>query len=91
MDHTTRSANDWPPTACAPNVWLPNAERAFCTTSDQTRWPPNYGTIDRELDIAISQFAPGAQSIKDDKLHTAVGVVEFIPDANDVALGTKPT
>ena len=54
------------------------------------RWPPNYGIIDRELDIAISQFAPGAQSIKDDKLHTAVGVVEFIPDANGVALAPNP-
>ncbi len=54
------------------------------------RWPPNYGIIDRELDIAISQFAPGAQSIKDDKLHTAVGVVEFIPDANSVALAPNP-
>ncbi len=55
-----------------------------------TRWPPNYGVIDRELDIAISQFAPGAQSIKDDKLHTAVGVVEVIPDVSGVALAQNP-
>ena len=54
------------------------------------RWPPNYGVIDRELDIAISQFAPGAQSIKDDKLHTAVGIVEFIPDGRGVALAPNP-
>lgn len=54
------------------------------------RWPPEYGIIDRELDIAISQFAPGAQSIKDDKLHTAVGVVEFIPEAGRVALAPNP-
>ena len=54
------------------------------------RWPPQYGIIDRELDIAISQFAPGAQSIKDDKLHTAVGVVEFVPDMGGVALAPNP-
>ena len=54
------------------------------------RLPPQYGIIDRELDIAISQFAPGSQSIKDDKLHTAVGVVDFIPDANGVALVPNP-
>ena len=54
------------------------------------RWPPQYGIIDRELDIAISQFAPGAQSIKDDKLHTAVGVVEFVPEAGGVVLSPNP-
>jgi len=42
------------------------------------------GTIDRDLDIAISQFAPGAQTVKDDLLHTAVGVVEYIPAGNRV-------
>jgi DEAD/DEAH box helicase domain-containing protein len=54
------------------------------------RWPPQHGMIDRELDIAISQFAPGAQSIKDDKLHTAVGVVEFAPDAGRVGEVPNP-
>lgn len=37
------------------------------------------GAIDRELDIAISQFAPGAQTVKDDELHTAVGIVDIRP------------
>lgn len=41
------------------------------------RLPPERGAVDRELDIAISQFAPGAQTVKDDLLHTAVGVVEY--------------
>lgn len=40
-------------------------------------WPPARGIIDREIEIAISQFAPGAQTVKDDKLHTAVGVVDY--------------
>jgi DEAD/DEAH box helicase domain-containing protein len=54
------------------------------------RWPPKYGIIDRELEIAISQFAPGAQSIKDDKLHTSVGVVDFVPDARGIGMAPSP-
>jgi hypothetical protein len=42
-------------------------------------WPPERGVIDRDIEIAISQFAPGAQTVKDDKLHTSVGVVEYWP------------
>ena len=53
-------------------------------------WPPDYGVIDRGLYIAISQFAPGAQSIKDDKLHTAVGVVKFVPYAGRIGLEPDP-
>jgi len=45
--------------------------------SRQGGWPPERGVVDREIEIAISQFAPGAQTVKDDKLHTAVGVVEY--------------
>jgi DEAD/DEAH box helicase domain-containing protein len=37
------------------------------------------GTIDRNLEIAIGQFAPGAQTVKDDLLHTSIAVVEFAP------------
>ena len=42
------------------------------------------GTIDRDLDIAISQFAPGAQTVKDDLLHTSIGVVEFAPNGDEM-------
>lgn len=54
-------------------------------------WPPK-GTIDRDLDIAISQFAPGSQTIKDKAVHTAVGVASFIPRGGkvDVQDGFSP-
>lgn len=45
-------------------------------------WPPEEGTVDRDLDLAISQFAPGAETIKDGVIHTAVGVVNFRPQGN---------
>jgi ATP-dependent helicase YprA (DUF1998 family) len=44
-------------------------------------WPPN-GAIDRELDIAISQFAPGSETVKDGLIHTAIGVVSYRPQGN---------
>ena len=42
-------------------------------------WPIEGGKVDRGLEIAVSQFAPGAQTVKDDSLHTAIGVVEYGP------------
>ena len=47
--------------------------------SDPTRgfeWPPE-DAVDRDLDIAISQFAPGAETVKDGIVHTAVGVAHY--------------
>jgi hypothetical protein len=51
----------------------------------QTRqWPPETGTVDRNLDIAISQFAPRSQTVKDKAVHTAAGVVSFRPTPGGV-------
>ena len=46
-------------------------------------WPPE-NVIDRELDIAISQFGPGAETVKDGLIHTAIGVVDYRPQANKI-------
>jgi DEAD/DEAH box helicase domain-containing protein len=48
-------------------------------------WPPETGTVDRDLDIAISQFAPGSETIKDKAVHRACGVVELLPAGERVA------
>ena len=42
-------------------------------------WPPKSGVVDRDLDLAISQFAPDSQTVKDKAVHTAVGVVALRP------------
>ena len=47
-------------------------------------WPPEHGLVDRDLDIAISQFAPGSETVKDKAVHTACGVVELYPEGNHV-------
>ncbi len=39
-------------------------------------WPPE-DAVERDSDIAISQFAPGAETVKDGIVHTAVGVAHY--------------
>ena len=53
-------------------------------------WPPERGVVDRQLDIAISQFAPGAQTVKDDELLTSVGVVDYFPSGRGVMTAADP-
>ncbi|MBF2013798.1 MAG: DUF1998 domain-containing protein [Rivularia sp. T60_A2020_040] len=53
-------------------------------------WPPKTGVVDRELEIAISQFAPGAQTVKDDMLLTAVGIINPMPSGNGVTFQPNP-
>lgn len=42
-------------------------------------WPPEKGVVDRDLNIAISQFAPGSETVKDKAIYTAVGLVNYKP------------
>ena len=43
-------------------------------------WPPKL-TIDRESQIAVSQFAPGSELVKDGSVYPVVGVVDFEPSS----------
>ncbi|MEU5034069.1 DEAD/DEAH box helicase [Streptomyces rubiginosohelvolus] len=63
-----------------PMFGFPTSARYLYTKrpSESYPWPPN-GVVDRSLDIAISQFAPGAETVKDGQVHTAVGAVAFEP------------
>lgn len=47
-------------------------------------WPPHTGVMDRPLDMAISQFAPGAEVVKDKRIYTTVGVVDYKPGRGGV-------
>ena len=53
-------------------------------------WPPEEGIVDRDLDLAISQFAPGAETVKDGLIHTSVGVVSYRPQGNTVVEQPNP-
>ena len=41
-------------------------------------WPPVH-VVDRDIDLAVGQFAPGSETVKDGLIHTAVGVVKYRP------------
>jgi DEAD/DEAH box helicase domain-containing protein len=69
-------------------------------------WPPDRDVVDRDLDIAISQFAPGSETVKDKRVYRAAGVLDLVPmgdklqvkpglvpslrDENDIPLGNTP-
>jgi DEAD/DEAH box helicase domain-containing protein len=52
-------------------------------------WPPD-GVVDRDLDIAISQFAPCSETVKDGVIHTSVGVVSYQPQGNSIVEEPNP-
>ena len=56
----------------------------YTRTPRANPWPPRTNVIDRDISIAVSQFAPGSQIVKDKQLHTAVGVAELFPRGNRV-------
>ena len=67
-----------------PMFGFPTRVRLLYTNwpSSSYPWPPKHGLVDRELNIAISQFAPGSDIVKDKAVHTACGVVELHPGGN---------
>ncbi|MDB5308802.1 MAG: box helicase domain protein [Gemmataceae bacterium] len=69
-----------------PMFGFPTRVRLLHTNWPQTAypWPPEYGTIDRDLDIAISQFAPKSETVRDKAVHTACGVFAPQPVGNFV-------
>src|SRR5205823_9649034 len=52
-------------------------------------WPPR-GVIDRDLTIAVGQFAPGSQLVKDKAVHTAIGVADWYPAGGTVRADPNP-
>lgn len=69
-----------------PMFGFPTRVRSLYTTWPRVGnpWPPEKGVVDRDLDIAISQFAPGSETVKDKAVHTACGVVELFPQGAGV-------
>ena len=49
-----------------------------------SNWPPTSGVVDRDIELAISQFAPGSETIKDKKIHTSIGIVSYKREQNKV-------
>jgi hypothetical protein len=78
-----------------PMFGFPTRVRVLYTRFPQgSPWPPRYGVIDRDVDVALSQFAPGSQVVKDKAVHTACGLVDFGPSGSgdaDIRPGLVPS
>jgi hypothetical protein len=59
-----------------PMFGFPTRSRVLYQEDRPRQLPPSQ-SVDRDLDIAISQFAPGSQTVKDKKVLTSVGVVHY--------------
>ena len=57
-----------------PMFGFPTRVRYLYHARPQGSAVPPRGVIDRDLEIAVSQFAPGAETPKDKAVHTAVGI-----------------
>ena len=44
---------------------------------DQKVWPSNETAISRQLKIAIGEFSPGAETVRDKAIHRSVGLVAY--------------
>ena len=49
-----------------------------------SNWPPTSDVVDRDIELAVSQFAPGSETIKDKKIHTSIGIVSYKREQNRV-------
>ncbi|EDM25763.1 putative helicase [Lentisphaera araneosa HTCC2155] len=59
-----------------PMFGFPTRSRNLYSNIPKSRNSEN--VINRDLDIAISQFAPGAESVKDKAVITSVGIVDYV-------------
>ena len=62
-----------------PMFGFPTHVRYLCTLPFGPGWPPSEGVVDRNLDLAITSFAPGTTVMKDKRVHTSAGVAGFAP------------
>ena len=67
-----------------------NVRLLFHKRPTLANWPPEKGVVDRALDIAISQFAPGSETVKDGLIHTSIGVVHYLPGGTSVVEQPNP-
>ncbi|MCM3195816.1 DEAD/DEAH box helicase [Priestia megaterium] len=50
----------------------------------------DYGKIDRDLEIAISEYSPGSEIVKDKLKHRVVGLAHYIRRGNRIVADSNP-
>ncbi|MGX1348239.1 DEAD/DEAH box helicase domain-containing protein [Bradyrhizobium elkanii] len=71
-----------------PMFGFPTRQRLLYNRAPRN-WPPA-NTVDRDLELAVSMFAPGAETVKESTIHTAIGVAHYRPQGNMAVLEPNP-
>ena len=70
-----------------PMFGFPTRTRLLYHEKPKSRpWPPKSGTVDRDIEVAISEFAPGSETVKDKRIHTSIGIVSYWPSWDEYAI-----
>ena len=56
---------------------MPSTRARLLYHRQPQNWPPRQ-TVDRDLELAVSMFAPGAETVKERTIHTAIGIGHYI-------------
>lgn len=73
-----------------PMFGFPTRVRSLYTRKPDGRdWPPP-DVINRQLDLAASEFAPGSELVKDKQVHTAIGIVGYARQGRNVVTTPNP-
>lgn len=70
-----------------PMFGFPTKTRNLIKKSEFRVYGRDEDEIDRDLDIAISQFAPGSEVVKDKMVYTSIGLVNPLTNGEDSPLG----
>jgi hypothetical protein len=73
-----------------PMFGFPSRVRLLYTRKPNSRNFPGAGVIDRQLDLAVTEFAPGSELVKDKQLHRVIGVVGYRPQGGQVVADDHP-
>jgi ATP-dependent helicase YprA (DUF1998 family) len=73
-----------------PMFGFPSRVRNLYTRKPSSRGFPGAAVIDRQLDLAVTEFAPGSELVKDKQLHRVIGVVGYRPQGNQVVADDHP-
>ncbi|MGW6140980.1 DEAD/DEAH box helicase [Streptomyces sp. NPDC055140] len=74
-----------------PMFGFPTSVRYFYTRKPRKAYPwPPANVVDRGLPIAVSQFAPGAETVKDGAVYTSVGVANYRPAGSEAQAVRNP-
>jgi DEAD/DEAH box helicase domain-containing protein len=76
-----------------PMFGFPTRVRLFHHERRTKNMPPQfleYGTVDRDLEIAISEYSPGSEIIKDKVKHKAVGIAHYWVRGHQVVAEENP-